>query len=80
MIRAQTPRRWGLGNPAEETFCHPNQKPKNQGAYHSTNLTLEACFTCNLFAIRTVTYSGRPRYVTVLLNQQDSKLVIESKL
>jgi hypothetical protein len=28
MIRAQTPRRWGLGNPAEETFCHPNQKPQ----------------------------------------------------
>jgi hypothetical protein len=26
----QTPRRWGLGNPAEETICHPNRNFKEQ--------------------------------------------------
>jgi len=29
----QTPRRWGLGNPAEETFCHPNQIEMNFTLY-----------------------------------------------
>lgn len=28
----QTPRRWGLGNPAEETFCRPNQEIKERSA------------------------------------------------
>ncbi len=60
----RTPRRWGLGNPAEETFRYPNQSasniPKESNTSSKANVECRICYNVRChsrFPLRTCQWS-----------------------